>query len=46
MLRKNIINTKGDVMEKIKLELNPLENGVMLIWEEVKECALSENLQS
>lgn len=27
-------------MEKIKLELNPLENGVMLIWEEVKECAL------
>ena len=27
-------------MEKIKLELNPLENGVMLIWEEIKECAL------
>ena len=27
-------------MEKIELELNPLENGVMLIWEEVKECAL------
>lgn len=27
-------------MKKIELELNPLENGVMLIWEEVKECAL------
>lgn len=27
-------------MEKIELELNPLENWVMLIWEEVKECAL------
>lgn len=39
MLRKNIINTKGDVMEKIKLELNPLENGVMLIWEGIEECA-------
>lgn len=27
-------------MEKIKLELNPLENGVMLIWEGVSESAL------
>lgn len=27
-------------MKKIELELNPLENGVMLIWEEVKKCAL------
>ena len=27
-------------MENIELELNPLENGVMLIWEEVEECAL------
>lgn len=27
-------------MKKIELELNPLENGVMLIWEEIKECAL------
>ena len=26
-------------MEKIKLELNPLENGVMLIWEGIEECA-------
>lgn len=26
-------------MEKIKLELNPLENGVMLIWEDIEECA-------
>lgn len=39
MFCKNIINTKGDVMEKIKLELNPLENGVMLIWEGIEECA-------
>ena len=39
MLRKDIINTKGEVMEKIKLELNPLENGVMLIWEGIEECA-------
>lgn len=27
-------------MEKIELELNPLENGVMLIWEGVSESAL------
>lgn len=39
MFRKDIINTKGEVMEKIKLELNPLENGVMLIWEGIEECA-------
>ena len=26
-------------MEKIELELNPLENGVMLIWEGIEECA-------
>ena len=26
-------------MEKIKLELNPLENGVMLIWEGIEKCA-------